>query len=337
MLNYDHRPQQFNELVGANTSKAVLSSIAKNPENAPRAIVLEGGYGCGKTTAARIFGRAVNCVKRDGDCCGNCDNCKEISKGSPLYSELDSAIVGDVNSMRENRDAFAYSVVQGIRVVVIDEIHLCSRQSQSTLLAVLEEAPKNIFFLMVSTDLERILDTILSRSLILSFPALNDDEIMSLLRSVASKEGMEIADTTLFLIARRVNGHARDSLQQLEEIKLIGEGKYVESTVLLDDLFDNMFEELRKQDFNKFKIIATDICQNPVRYISQDFSKYMMRLADRVFIDGDSQDKREKEVVALYLKNHKFLSKTEDFYLFFMLLTSFYRKKVISQQGRFTR
>lgn len=248
MLTKTYRPSCFVDLKGEDLPKRVLSKIAREPLSSPKAIILSGGRGLGKTSSARIFARAVNCEKKTGDCCNTCNTCKSISSStSALYMELDSAITGNVDQMRNMRDTFAFSVQSGFRVIVFDECHLVSRTAQSALLTVLEEPPKGVFFILATTNPEQLLPTIISRSLVLEYEPLPEQDVVSHLREVADKEGISVADSTLIFMARRSRGHMRDAVQQVEMLKLLGEETFVNEIHLLDQQFEALFVSFTKR------------------------------------------------------------------------------------------
>lgn len=323
MLTQKYRPRCFGEVEGATVPVSVLSSIASNPRKAPRSIILQGGYGTGKTSCARIFGKALNCTGRMGDCCNSCPHCKDNS----FYMELDSAMVGNVESMRTMRDTFAYSLEKGYRTVVFDEAQLVSQVGQSALLTVLEEATKGVFFVMCTTDPDKLLDTIKSRSLILDFELLSDQEILNLVRKVAVNEKIFMSPETEKVIVRRVRGHARDSLQQLEKLKIVGEETYLKDMVTLDDLFEDTFLSLREERWEDYRGFVQRILEYPLSYVDQDFGFFMMKIADDCFLYGNSQDMRDKDLVSMYLRNHMYLVSTQDWHMWFMMLADVFRKK----------
>lgn len=330
MLTQVYRPRTFSELRGQVLPRRILSSISKSPENAPRSIICSGERGLGKTSICRIFARALNCRKHSGDCCNECETCREALTGSSsLYSELDSSIVGNVEAMRGLRDTFAFSVQRGYKVLVLDETHLCSPQAQSAMLTVFEEAPKGVFFLMATTNAERLLDTIVSRSLVLNLEPLQDVELIENLKSIASKENMTLADSTYEFVARRVRGHVRDSLQQLEMIKLIGEEAYVKEIHPLDVLFDRLFDHYEKRNPTGAKETLIKIMSNPVLYIEQDFEGFIRKVADLCFLEGKGH-RRSKDLVSFYLKNHRYLKSSSDWYLFLSSVAALYEEPTTS-------
>lgn len=143
-LSRKYRPQRFSEMVGQHIPRSILKAIAKEPKRAPRSIMLQGEYGSGKTTAARVFAKAVNCHGNTGDACNTCEAC--VSNEN-FRLEFDTSIVGNVETMRSLTDKLTYINQEGFRVVVFDECQEASRAAQGALLKTLESAPSGIFYL----------------------------------------------------------------------------------------------------------------------------------------------------------------------------------------------
>ena len=163
MITQQYRPKTFSAVAGHKGVIETLKCIVKNPENAPRTIILQGEYGTGKTTCARILARALNCPnQKGGEPCGDCPVCNSDLDLSPYYSEYDSAIIGNVDTIRGLRDTFYYNSDDGYKVIVLDECHLISKQAQAALLKVFEETKGNIFFVLCTTDAQMLLPTIRS-------------------------------------------------------------------------------------------------------------------------------------------------------------------------------
>ena len=160
------RPRKIREVAGQQLAKQALLAMANAPEESPRVVILHGTYGIGKTTLARAFARTVNCKCRvDGDACGICEVCSGTVEDTQYYEEYDSSIMGSVEDIRRLREYFDYNSDDGYRIITIDEAHLLSRQAQSALLKVFEEVSSRVFFILCTTEKERLLQTIQSRSM----------------------------------------------------------------------------------------------------------------------------------------------------------------------------
>lgn len=339
MLTRRYRPKTFAEMQGADLPRKALRKIAHHPDGAPQSIILAGSWGSGKSTSVRIFGRAVNCHRRDGDACNECESCKSIHDRSQLYNEYDSAVVGNVEMMRGLRESFGYTLQKGFRVINFDETHLCSKQAQSSLLTVLEEAPKGVFFVFSTTNPEAILDTIVSRSIVLEFEPLGDDDVRTLLKHIAVNENIELSERVMEYIVRRVRGHARDAVQQLEMLRLLGEKDFVAQGVFLESMFEELMKLFQERKLPEAKTLINRIVRNPLVFIEQDFGIYIRRIADGVFLTEQAVNKRLKDLVFFYLKNHKLLRTTSDWYLFLSAIATLFeeRQQVANASSRFSK
>lgn len=241
MITQTHRPKVFKEVAGQKSIVDTLKCIAKNPDNAPRTIILQGEYGTGKTTCARILARALNCPNQvNGEPCGNCPVCNSDLDISPFYEEYDSAVIGNVDAIRGLRDTFYFNSDTGYRVVVLDECHLISKTAQAALLKVFEETKGRIFFLLCTTDAQMLLPTIRSRSLELRFNLIPDVHLKENLKEIAEKENIQIDDETLDLIVSRSEGHARNAQMLLDRYQLLGD-VFKESVKNSKDDFTKLF------------------------------------------------------------------------------------------------
>ena len=254
MLTQKCRPRTFKEVAGHRNVVETLKCIAKSPVNAPKTIILQGEFGTGKTTCARILARALNCKNQvNGEPCGNCPVCNCDLDVSPFYAEYDSAIVGGVDQIRDLRETFYYNSDTGYRVIVLDECHLISKAAQAALLKVFEETKGNIFFLLCTTDAQLLLPTIRSRSLELRFNLIPDVYLKQNLKDIAEKEHIEIDDETLNLIVSRSEGHARNAQMLLDRYQLLGE-VFKESVKTSKDDFAKLFKLCKDSNLWKLKL-----------------------------------------------------------------------------------
>lgn len=334
-LTAKHRPATFDEMVGQKDVIAVLKAIAKSPADVTRSIILSGPFGSGKTSVARIFARSLNCEVKKGDCCNKCSNCLSIRDGSSLYAELDAAVIGNKEAILSLREQFAYSIKNGYRVLVLDEAQLASRAAQGALLKVLEEAPSGIFFVFATTDPQDLLPTIHSRSLVLELQGIEDSEMGKLLDRVSSIENISLSEKNKEYIIRRVKGHARDAVQQLELLRLLGEEEFSSGAFTLDSMFKMLLNALNKGE--KVQDLVVEILQHPLSVVEQDFEVFIREVADRVF-SGENQAPRVlRELVLYYIKNHKYLENSNDWYLFLTSLSSIFEQKQQTQANKFSK
>ena len=225
MITREFRPKNFDEMAGQDINKRILQSIINNPLNAPKVIIMQGSYGSGKTSSARIFARALNCDSSKKPC-GKCSSCLEPLETAVYYSEYDSAVVGSVDKIRDLRDTFFYTMSSGYKVIVFDEVQLSSKQAQSALLKVLEESPRRLFYVLATTDVEKVLPTIRSRSIELRYETVKEPEIIKNLKTISEHKSQPVSDDILLTIARKSKGHMRDAHMFLDQYYMIGGGRF---------------------------------------------------------------------------------------------------------------
>ena len=215
------RPQTFADLVGQEHVTETLANAIKNNRVA-HAYIFSGARGVGKTTAARILAKGLNCVQGPtAEPCGVCDSCKEIAAGSSLdVIEIDAASNRGIDQIRELREMVRYApAASRSKVVILDEAHMLTGEDSNALLKTLEEPPDRVLFVMATTQPEDLEDTIRSRSQHFHFRALTFNEITSRLKHIAEKEELKIDDGALSVIARMAEGSMRDALSLLEQAR----------------------------------------------------------------------------------------------------------------------
>ena len=216
-----YRPQTFRDLVGQEHVTGTLSNAIKNNRVA-HAYIFSGARGVGKTTAARILAKALNCAKGPTpDPCGECDSCKEIAAGTSLdVIEIDAASNRGIDQIRELREMVRYAPAAArSKVVILDETHMLTDEASNALLKTLEEPPERVIFVMATTQPEDLVDTIRSRSQHFHFRALMFNEITGRIRDIASKEDLKIDPGAASVIARMAEGSLRDALSFLEQAR----------------------------------------------------------------------------------------------------------------------
>ena len=215
------RPQTFADLVGQTHVTETLQNAIKNNRVA-HAYIFSGARGVGKTTAARILAKALNCVKGPTpEPCGECDSCKEIAAATSLdVIEIDAASNRGIDQIRELREMVRYAPAAARhKVVILDEAHMLTGEASNALLKTLEEPPDRVIFVMATTQPEDLEDTIRSRSQHFHFRALTFLEITDRLKYIAGKEKLKIDEGALSVIARMAEGSMRDALSLLEQAR----------------------------------------------------------------------------------------------------------------------
>jgi DNA polymerase-3 subunit gamma/tau len=215
------RPQTFDDLVGQQHVTETLKNAIKN-DRVAHAYIFSGARGVGKTTAARILAKALNCVKGPtATPCGECDSCKEIAAGTSLdVIEIDAASNRGIDQIRELREMVRYApAASRSKVVILDEAHMLTGEASNALLKTLEEPPDRVIFVMATTQPEDLVDTIRSRSQHFHFRALTFAEIAGRLEEIAKKEDLKIEPGAMAVIARMAEGSLRDALSLLEQAR----------------------------------------------------------------------------------------------------------------------
>lgn len=211
------RPQRFSDVTSQEFVTKTLKNAIKS-EKIAHAYLFSGPRGVGKTTIARIFAKALNCLKlKDGEPCAvddnECDNCKEIRKGiHPDVLELDAASNRGIDDVRAIQDAAKiFPMKAKYKFFIIDEVHMLTTQAFNALLKILEEPPEYLIFILATTNPEKIPQTIVSRCQRFSLQMIKVDEITENLRAIAKQEGIKIDDESLFLISKLGYGALRDA------------------------------------------------------------------------------------------------------------------------------
>jgi DNA polymerase-3 subunit gamma/tau len=213
------RPQIFEELVGQeHVTRTLQNAIAAS--RLAHAFLFTGPRGVGKTSAARILAKAMNCLKGPTQKpCGQCENCQEIANSNSIdVLEIDGASNTGVDNVRELRENVRYLPSKSkYKVYIIDEVHMLSTSAFNALLKTLEEPPSHVLFVFATTEPHKIPLTILSRCQRFDFRRVPLNLIIERLRAIAATEGVKIDDDTLMLIAREAEGSMRDALSLLDQ------------------------------------------------------------------------------------------------------------------------
>lgn len=226
-----YRPQTFSSLIGQESAVAGLTSIIdkgdiRNPDGEQgKTYLFSGPRGCGKTSAARIFAKAINCENLQGnEPCNECTHCTEITEGiSFSVDEIDIASSNGVDSIRDLSKTLDVSVDSNKKVYILDEAHMLTEQASNAFLKRLEEPPSHVVFILVTTDPHKLIKTVRSRCIPFFFTLVPAPLMETLLRSIVEQEGLNISDEALMQSISKGGGSVRDTLSNLEALALTGD------------------------------------------------------------------------------------------------------------------
>lgn len=230
-----YRSQRFDEMVGQEVVATTLKNAIINHQIS-HAYLFSGPRGTGKTSAAKIFAKAINCPNQvDGEPCNNCFICEAITKGTlDDVIELDAASNNGVDEIREIRDKSTYAASQATyKVYIIDEVHMLSTGAFNALLKTLEEPTENVVFVLATTELQKIPATIISRVQRFAFKSITTAAIRDYLAKILADEQVEFEPKALEVLAKSAEGGMRDALSLLDQALSFSAGKLEEQDALL--------------------------------------------------------------------------------------------------------
>ncbi len=214
-----YRPQSFEEIIGqAHIVQTLKNSLAA--KSVSHAYLFTGPRGSGKTTIARLFAKAINCIKpKNGEPCNTCDSCVEITGAKSMdLMEIDAASHTGVDDVRELIDGLKFAPVKSkYKIFIIDECHQLSKSAANALLKTLEEPPAHAIFILATTEANKMIPTIVSRCQRFDFKRLQTNEIIQKLQFILKKEEIKAEDSALALIALNARGSFRDAESLLDK------------------------------------------------------------------------------------------------------------------------
>ena len=229
-----YRPQTFAEVLNQEAIVTTLKNAIKNNRLA-QAYLFCGSRGTGKTTLARILAKAINCQNptTDGEPCNQCSSCKEITAGHSLdVLEIDGASNRGIDDIRQINETVGYAASSGgYKIYIIDEVHMLTKEAFNALLKTLEEPPPKVKFLFATTEVHKVLPTILSRCQRLNLKRISSEQIQAKLRKIAQDQNIDVEDEALRLIAACADGGLRDAESLFDQILAFHNGEINASTV----------------------------------------------------------------------------------------------------------
>ena len=314
-----YRPKTFDEICGQEAVTTSLKNQVKNNEIS-HAYIFQGTRGTGKTSAAKILSRAVNCLHPvDGNPCNECENCKSILNESSLdVVEMDAASNNGVDDIRELKEKVIYPPQSlKYKVYIIDEVHMLSKGAFNALLKILEEPPRHLIFILATTEIEKIPATILSRSQKYNFKRISIEKISENLKKIAELEGKSCDDEVFTLIAKSSDGAMRDALSVLDQLltknknhikledamEVLGisssellfnlsraliEKNVNESLLAIDEIYKEGvdFNTLSSQILNHFRdLLMVKTLKDPKKIVYSTFLKEFQEIAGRVDLE----------------------------------------------------
>ena len=267
------RPKTFNEIIGQDH----ITTILKNQilqSRLSHAYLFTGTRGTGKTSLAKVFARAINCLSpNDAEPCNECENCLEAMSGKAVdIIELDAASNNSVDNIRELRDKAIYLPTKlKYKVYIIDEVHMLSKGAFNALLKILEEPPKHLIFILATTEPERIPKTIISRVQRFDFKRIDEELIAKNLMHVLDTIGKKYEDEAVQIVARAGAGSMRDALSMLESTISYSDTLTKESVLKALGLLDESYST---------GIVEAIFTRNPQKYYAN---------LDKLFLDGKDE------------------------------------------------
>lgn len=269
-LYRQYRPKTFDEVLGQKHITITLKNQIQK-ENIGHAYLFSGTRGTGKTSTAKIFSRAVNCLApKDGNPCNECEICKGILDESIMdVIEMDAASNRRIDDIRELRDKVIYPPARTkYKVYIIDEVHMLTTEAFNALLKTLEEPPKHLIFILATTEPEKLPQTILSRCQRFDFKRVTTKDIIENMKSICGKVDINVEDKVLSLIARNSDGAMRDALSLLDQCISFGSGEitYTDAVSILgivnSDHILNIAQNIIDKNLEKVLESIDEVIQN---------------------------------------------------------------------------
>ena len=297
-----YRPESFAELIGQTQVTGPLMTALRT-DRVNHAYLFSGPRGCGKTTSARILARCLNCVEGPTDTpCGKCPSCIELSRdggGSLDVVEIDAASHNGVDDARDLRERAIFAPARDrYKIFILDEAHMVTPQGFNALLKIVEEPPAHVKFIFATTEPDKVIGTIRSRTHHYPFRLVPPAQMLEYLEQLCESEGVQVADGVLSLVVRSGGGSVRDSLSLLDQLIAGSEGGKVEydraaallgftHATLLDEVIDSFAAHDAAAVFESVdKVIQSG--QDPLRFV-EDLLEYLRDLIVVLSVGDDAR------------------------------------------------
>lgn len=308
-----YRPRSFSEVIGQEHIVKTLKNAIKLGRIS-HAYIFSGSRGIGKTTIARIIAKALNCKNPiDYEPCNRCENCIEIEKGSfPDLYEIDAASNRGIDDIRTIKDNVTYTPIKGsYKVYIIDEAHMLTKEAFNALLKTLEEPPPKNIFILATTEIYKIPDTIKSRCQVFAFKSPTKQQVKVYLKNILEKENIEYEEEALSLLVEESEGGMRDFASLLDQAVVFSEGKLTLNAV--QELLGIIPEAYIDKTINNIRDMKLDEAVRTIEKLQAegyDLNVYWKQLIDKL----------NDELINLYTQGKGlFFSKGEEKKLIYIL------------------
>lgn len=290
-----YRPKNFNELIGQDNIKEILSNSIKLNRIA-HAYIFTGPRGTGKTSTAKIFAKTLNCLNNNsGISCDECEMCKSYND-SPDIIEIDAASNNGVEEIRNLRDSVNISPYSSkYKIFIIDEVHMLSNSAWNAFLKTLEEPPSHVIFILATTEINKIPETVMSRCQRFDFSKISSDVMFNHLTNICQIENIDITESALREIVRLSNGCLRDALSDLDKIskydvKITNEIIEENFGLLTMTKLSNLYDAIVNNDVNDINIIIDDIINNgitPLNFVNEYVNFLLNKIVNNEYKNYD--------------------------------------------------
>ncbi|GAB0174266.1 MAG: hypothetical protein HHAS10_01450 [Candidatus Altimarinota bacterium] len=290
-----YRPRDWDSVVSQDYITTILRNSLKSGR-VSHAYLFHGSRGTGKTTSARILAKALNCTNpKEGNPCHECENCRAFDNDTMLdIIEIDGASNNGVENVRELIERAKFEPNQGkYKIYIIDEVHMLSTGAFNALLKILEEPPAHVKFILATTEIDKVPETIRSRTLRFDFKKITFGDIIDRLNFVTKEEGIIAEESALQIIAKTARGGLRDALTLLEQNIIDNEvsTEHVRYTLSLidEDLLEKIIEGLKGSDIALIRSIIDSLKERHIQ-VRSFFDQLMYRLRDLMLEHIDDSD-----------------------------------------------